>query len=124
LADKLILSGMRFYGYHGVYPEENKLGQLFVVDLALRLPLDEAGRRDDLSRTVNYAEVAALVRRLVEGERFRLIEALAEHIARAVLDTYSMIEEVTVRVTKPNPPVDLHFDGVTAELSRRRGEGR
>lgn len=124
MTDKLILSGMRFYGRHGVYPEENKLGQLFIVDLVMHLRLDEAGRRDDLERTVNYAEVGELVRRLVEGKPFRLIEALAEHIAQTVLDTYTGINALTVRVTKPNPPVALHFDGVTVELHRGRGESR
>lgn len=124
MTDKLILSGMRFYGRHGVYPEENKLGQLFIVDLVMHLRLDEAGSRDDLARTVNYAEVGELVRRLVEGKPFRLIEALAEHIAQTVLDTYTGINALTVRVTKPNPPVALHFDGVTVELHRGRGESR
>lgn len=123
MLDKLTLHGMRFYGYHGVYSEENRLGQWFVVDLSLYLPLDEAGRRDDLTRSVNYAEVGELVRRIVEGEPCRLIEALAERIAREVLGTYTVINEVTVRVTKPHPPVALQFDGVTVELHRKRGGG-
>ncbi|MDF2720161.1 MAG: dihydroneopterin aldolase [Paenibacillus sp.] len=71
--DKMQLSRMQFYGYHGVFPEENKLGQRFYVDLALSLDLSEAGRTDDLDKTVNYAEVYERVKTIVEGRTFRLI---------------------------------------------------
>jgi dihydroneopterin aldolase len=118
--DKIELKGMRFFGYHGVYPEENKLGQQFVVDLVMHLDLSEAGSRDDLAATVNYAEVCGLVREIVTGPPLRLVEALAERIATKVLATYTIVGEITVRVTKPHPPVDIRFDGVTVEIHRRR----
>lgn len=119
--DRIELKGMRFFGYHGVYPEENKLGQQFVVDLTLYLDLADAGRRDDLSATVNYADVCRLVGDIVTGPPHRLIEALAERIAMKVLEAYTKVSEITVRVTKPHPPVDVHFDGVAVEIHRRRG---
>lgn len=118
--DKMTLSGMQFFGYHGVFPEENKLGQRFGVDLQLTLDLSGAAATDDLEYTVNYAEVHALVKQIVEGKPFKLIEALAGDIATKVLGAYTMVHEVTVRVTKPNPPFDVHFDGVTIELRRGR----
>ncbi len=52
--DKIILSRMVFYGYHGVFPEENKLGQQFFVDVELSLSLVQAGISDNLDHTVNY----------------------------------------------------------------------
>jgi dihydroneopterin aldolase len=112
-----------FYGYHGVYPEENKLGQKFYVDLDLRLDLSKAARSDNVEDTVNYAEIHAMVKRIVEGQPVNLIEALAEKIASAVLGTYTIINEAAVSVTKPNPPFDITFDGVTVELRRRRDGG-
>lgn len=120
--DKIILSGMQFYGYHGVFPEENRLGQRFGVDLELLLDLAKAGATDELEYTVNYAELHSLVKTVVEGKPFKLIEALASDIATKVLGAYTMINEVTVRVTKPHPPFDVHFDGVTIELRRSRGK--
>lgn len=119
--DKIVLKGMRFYGYHGVYPEENKLGQQFVVDLTMHLDVADAGRRDDFSASVNYAEVCKLVEEIVTGQPHYIIEALAEHIASKVLDTYTKVSEITVGVTKPNPPVDIQFDGVTVVIHRSRG---
>lgn len=118
--DKMVLRRMEYFGYHGVFEEERKLGQRFYVDLELELDLREAGQSDDLSKTVNYAEIHELLRKIVEGKSFKLIEALAEHIASAVLDTYTMVDALTVHVTKPHPPIDVHFEGVTVKLYRSR----
>ena len=118
--DKMIIRGMRFFGYHGVIPEENKLGQQFIVDVELTLDLEEAAAADDLAKTVNYADLHARVKRIVEGPPCRLIEALARRIATDLLATYTNINEALVRVTKPHPPFDIHFDGVTVELRRKR----
>ncbi len=120
--DKMILRGMRFFGYHGVFPEENKLGQQFIIDLALQLDLSEAAANDDLTSTVNYAEIHAFVKKIVEGPPFKLIEALAGNIASSVLDAYTSVNEVTVSVTKPHPPFEIYFDGVTVELCRKRDD--
>lgn len=118
--DKMVIRRMEYYGYHGVFEEERKLGQRFYVDLELELDLREAGVHDDLTKTVNYAEVHETVKNVVEKKSFKLIEALAEHIASVVLDTYTVIDALTVKVTKPHPPFDIHFEGVTVELSRSR----
>ncbi|MBP2002731.1 dihydroneopterin aldolase [Paenibacillus shirakamiensis] len=118
--DKIVLTRMEYYGYHGVFEEERKLGQKFYVSLELKLDLHKAGTEDDLEATVNYAEVHEVVKQVVEKKTFKLIEALAEHIALVLLDTYTVIDELTVKVTKPNPPFDVHFEGVTIELIRSR----
>lgn len=123
--DRMTVKGMRFYGFHGVFPEENKLGQQFYIDLDLGIDLEQAANTDDLNYTVNYAELHSLAKSIVEGPPFKLIEALAGRIASQVLEAYTMINEITVRVTKPHPPFDIHFDGVTIELARKRdADGR
>jgi dihydroneopterin aldolase len=118
--DKMSLHRMEYYGYHGVFEEERKLGQRYYIDLELELDLQAAGLTDDLTQTVNYAEVHVTVKNIVETKSFKLIEALGEHIASALLDTYTVINAVTVKVTKPHPPFDIHFQGVTVELRRTR----
>lgn len=111
---------MQFYGYHGVFPEENKLGQRYQVDVELHLPLDKPGTTDSIEDTINYAEAYELIKSIVEGETFKLIEALAERVALQLLQTYTSINEITVRVLKPHPPVAMFFDGVTVEIHRKR----
>ncbi|MEC0247146.1 dihydroneopterin aldolase [Paenibacillus chitinolyticus] len=120
--DKLILTRMEFYGYHGVFAEENKLGQRFYVDAELHMPLDKPGRTDNIEDSINYAEAYAVIKEVVEKRTFKLIEALAEQVASSLLETYTSIEEVTVRVIKPHPPFDIHFAGVTVEISRKRAQ--
>lgn len=118
--DKIILTRMAFYGYHGVFPEENKLGQQFYVDVELSLPLTQAGLSDDLTHTINYADIYHTIQAIVELKSFQLLEALAENIASELLQTYTRINEIKVRVSKPHPPFKIFFDGVTVEIIRKR----
>ncbi len=120
MADRIILSGMRFYGYHGVYPEESRLGQAFSVDVELHADLREAGKQDDIRKTVDYGKVYQTVKTIVEGKPFKLIEALAEHVATRVLAEHANATEVIVRVHKPKAPIPGPLDGVTVEIGRRR----
>ena len=117
--DKIYFQRMSFYGYHGVFPAEAELGQRFYVDLELDLDLSRAARSDDLHDTVNYADVYALVKEIVEGERFKLVEALTGRIAEQLLASFPFAE-VKVKVTKPDPPIHGHYDGVAIEMVRKR----
>ncbi|MDA8234820.1 MAG: dihydroneopterin aldolase [Clostridia bacterium] len=115
--DKIILKGMEFYGYHGVLPEEKRLGQRFVIDLELYRDLQEAGLTDDLRYTINYAEVYQLVEKLVAGENYDLVEALAEGIGARILENFP-VEGVLVRVQKPQAPIPGKFSWVGVEIYR------
>jgi dihydroneopterin aldolase len=119
MGDRITLTGLQFYGYHGVYPEENRLGQNFLVDVELHADLREAGRTDDLKRTVDYGKVYLAVKAIAEGQPFKLIEAVAERIATEVLAGFP-VTEVVVRVHKPKAPIPGPFDGVTVEIRRRK----
>jgi len=117
--DRVLMRGLSFYGYHGVAPEENKLGQRFIVDIDLRTDLAEAGRTDDLSKTVDYVAVLADVRMIVEGPALKLIETVAEQIATKILNDYR-VNAVRVRVRKPDVPIPAVLEYVGVEIERRR----
>jgi dihydroneopterin aldolase len=120
--DKIYFNRMSFYGYHGVFGAEAELGQRFYVDLELSLDLSQAGRSDDLQDTVDYGEIFTQVKNIVEGERYQLVEALTSRIADHLLDTFPF-SEVKVKVTKPNPPINGHYDSVAIEMIRHRQKG-
>lgn len=123
-SDRIILEGMVFFGYHGTRPEENTLGQPFVVDVALHLDLRAAGEADDLAATVDYSEVHRRARAIVEGPPLKLTEAVAERIAAAVLADHPAVSAVEVRVRKPNVRLgDTVLAGSVVEIVRRRGAG-
>ncbi len=121
MPDKIILKGLVFYGYHGTLPEERKLGQRFVVDVTLETDLRRAGDTDDLSKTVNYAEVLADVKAIVEGPPCELIETVAERIAKKLL-TITLVKAVDVCVKKPQPPLKgavMEYAGVGIRREKR-----
>lgn len=118
--DKVYLNQMAFYGYHGVFPEENKLGQRFLVDLIMEGDFRPAGRADDIDKTVHYGRAYQLVQEVVEGEPRKLVEAVTERIAEDVLRTFSIVERCTVKVIKPDPPIPGHYDSVAVEMTRER----
>ncbi len=115
--DRIVLSGMEFHGYHGVYDEEGKLGGRFIVDVELLLTLPE---EDALKLTVDYGRVYQLVQAAVTGERFKLIEALASTIAARLLATEELVRQVVVRVHKPNAPLPGVLRDVFVEVHRQR----
>lgn len=118
--DKIYVNKMEFYGYHGVFPEETKLGQKFIVDLVVQADLKRAGESDDLAYSINYGELYELCKSVVEGEPFKLVEAVAEEIAERCLTQFKRAHVCTVKVIKPNPPIPGHYESVAVEITRSR----
>jgi dihydroneopterin aldolase len=119
--DEILLEGMLFYGYHGVNPEEQALGQRFIVDLTVSADLSEAGRTDDLTTTISYSHIFKRIRPIVETERFQLLEALGETIASTVLTEFPRANAVSVTVRKPGVAIRgsiLESAGVRIRRSR------
>ncbi|MFE5814180.1 dihydroneopterin aldolase [Streptomyces sp. NPDC056479] len=117
--DRVALRGLKARGYHGVFPEERREGQTFVVDLVLGLDTRPAAADDDLAKTVHYGIVAEEVVAVVEGEPVNLIETLAERVAQACLK-HEEVQEVEVTVHKPDAPITVPFDDVTVTITRSR----
>ena len=118
--DKILLNNLGFYGYHGVLKEESVLGQKFFIDMELLLDTKEAGLTDDMNKSVSYADVYEVAKEITEKRRFNLIEALAENIAKEVLEKFNLINVVMVRVKKPEAPVNGIYDYFGVEIRRRR----
>ena len=89
MADRITLTGLRVFGHHGVFEHEKRDGQEFVVDITLWLDLSAAAATDDLTKTVNYGELAELAAGIVAGPPRDLIEAVAGEIADAVMASVS-----------------------------------
>ena len=122
MTGRITLSNMVFYGYHGDLPEESKLGQRWIVDLILTLDIAAAAATDDLSQTVDYTRVYAICRETVEKDRFKLIEALANHVIDRVLDASPIVDAVTITIKKPSVPIAGILDHVAVETSKTRAD--
>ena len=122
--DRIILEGMRFYGFHGVNPEERALGQEYLVDLTVEMDLGRAGQSDRLEDTISYARIYRAVKDVMEGEPRNLLEAAAQSIADRVLSDFP-VDAVSVRVKKPHPPIrGSIIESATVEIFRRRKDLR
>lgn len=104
-SDRIILTGLQFYGFHGVNPEERSLGQHFIVDLEAELELSAPAASDRLEDTVSYTQLYRAIKGVMEGEPRNLLESAAGAIASRVLDQNPQIGAVRVRVQKPRPPI-------------------
>jgi dihydroneopterin aldolase len=113
------LAGVELYGYHGVNPEERRHGQSFVFDVWLDVA-EGTGASDRIEDTIDYREVAALVREVSDGSAFQLLEALAATLAESLLQRFPPAQAARVRVRKPqvrlDPPVE--YSAVTVERRR------
>ncbi|MCL2588851.1 MAG: 2-amino-4-hydroxy-6-hydroxymethyldihydropteridine diphosphokinase [Oscillospiraceae bacterium] len=118
--DKIRIDGLELFAHHGVFAEEKAQGQIFIVSAELSLDLRAAGNTDDLTQTVNYAEVCGGIEQVFTSKPYDLIEACAERVAAFILRTYPRIQKVRVTVEKPQAPVAQTVQSLAVEITRAR----
>lgn len=116
---EIVLTGVRAFGYHGVFEAERREGQDFVVDTTLSVDMNRAAATDDVADTVHYGEVAERIVEIVSGEPLNLIETLAVRIADDLL-TRPHVQAVAVTVHKPSAPITVPFADVAVTVRRVR----
>ena len=117
--DKIRIENLEVYAYHGVFPEENKLGQKFVVSASLYVDAAKAARQDDLHLSVNYGEVCYFIKNWMEQHTVKLIETVADTLAQEILLAYPLVQRIELEVKKPNAPVLLPFEYVSVTVERQ-----
>lgn len=120
--DKIILKGLEIFAYHGVNPEEKQNGQPFVLDITLLADLSRARASDNLEDTVNYAALRKTVQWAFTAEKYNLIERAAQAVCGAVLADFPQVEEITLRLKKPEAPMNAVFDYAAVEITQKREE--
>lgn len=117
--DRIAVTGLRAYGYHGVLRSERAQGQEFIADAVLWLDTSDAAAADDVSRTVDYAALAGRLADIISGEPVDLIETLAQRLATACLSD-ERVREAEVTVHKPSAPVGVPVRDVSVTIRRGR----
>ena len=117
--DRISLSGLRAYGYHGVLPAEGEQGQEFIADAVLWLDTSAAAAADDLSRTVDYGALAGRLAEIISGEPVALIETLAQRLATACLAD-GRVSHAEITVHKPDAPVGVPVRDISLTIRRSR----
>ena len=120
-ADRITLTGLRVFGWHGVLAHERAHGQVFVLDVVAWLDLRAAAESDALEHTVHYGEMAECAAAIVGGEPYSLIEALAGRVGDELLQHWPL-DAVEITVHKPAAPIPLDFADVAVTVLRHRAE--
>lgn len=117
--DIIKIRNLEIFSNHGVLKEENVLGQKFLVSADIFLDTGKAGKTDDLSYSVNYAEICHTMKHIMESNTFRLIETAAEKLCEAVLLEYPPVRKIRLEVKKPWAPILLPLDHVSVCVERQ-----
>ncbi|MBR3824550.1 MAG: 2-amino-4-hydroxy-6-hydroxymethyldihydropteridine diphosphokinase [Lachnospiraceae bacterium] len=116
--DEIRIDNLEVYAYHGVFPEENEKGQPFFVNLVLYADTRKAGQADELTLSTRYGEVCHFVTKWMQEHTCKLIETVAENIAKAVLLEFPLVEALDVEIRKPQAPIGLPFESVSVKIHR------
>lgn len=117
--DQIKIKNLEVFCNHGVFPEETKLGQKFLVSCTIHLTTRKAGMTDALDASVHYGLVSHLIKKQMEEETYKLIEAVAEHLAEKILMFDEKIRQVDLEIKKPWAPIGLPLETVSVKISRK-----
>ena len=105
--DEIRIKQLEVFAHHGVFPEENRLGQKFVISAALRTHLRTAGLTDDLTQSMDYGAVCAEIQTFLTQHTFQLLETAAEKLCEHLLQTLPLLDSIQLEIEKPWAPIGL-----------------
>lgn len=117
-SDEIRIRGLRVFAHHGVFEEETRLGQMFVLNATLYTSTRQGGLADALEQTISYADVCVFLTEYLQKNTWKLLEAAVEHACRALLLKFPLIHEVELELEKPSAPIPLPFDSVSVCVRR------
>ncbi|MDO4519812.1 MAG: 2-amino-4-hydroxy-6-hydroxymethyldihydropteridine diphosphokinase, partial [Eubacteriales bacterium] len=115
--DCIHIKDLEVWANHGVFPEETKLGQKFLVSVDLYTDIRRAGLEDNLEQSINYGTVSHRVKRFMEEHTYKLIETVVERLAACLLREFP-VEKVHIELKKPWAPIGLPLETVSIEAER------
>lgn len=116
--DTIRIRHLEVFGNHGVFPEETRLGQKFLVNAVLYTQTREAGLADDLKKSIHYGEICHEITRFLRENTYQLIESAAEHLAEHLLLHTPRLERIELEIIKPWAPIGLPLESVSVKITR------
>ena len=116
--DEIRVKNLEVFCHHGVYKEENVLGQKFLVNIVSKVDTRAAGKTDELELSVSYGVIWRCVKKVMTKQNDKLLERVAERLAECILLQFPLIKEVEIEVKKPWAPVLMHVDYTSVKIKR------
>lgn len=110
------INGLALHAYVGLYEEEKRTGNDFLVDISYSAPYEAAAASDSLSDAVNYGEICRVVEETFQ-KKCNLLEQICQLTVNAIKEAFPQIRELTVTVTKLNPPVPQTVKGISITVT-------
>lgn len=112
---QIILENIKIYAHHGVLPEENKIGTLYIINVEIDTDLWKATQSDHLHDTINYAEINDIIHQEM-SIKSQLLEHVAGRITSKIYEKFSQITHIKIKITKTAPPMHGETDGASIVL--------
>lgn len=116
--DEIHIENLEFFARHGVFPEETKLGQKFIVSLVMYMNTRRAGCCDDLTKSVDYGAVSHFITEFMHNNTYQLIEAAAENLVEGLLLKFPLLEGIELELKKPWAPIGLPVEYASVKIRR------
>ena len=116
----LFIDNLEVFANHGLFEEENKLGQKFIFDIECELNYKKAMFSDEMMDSISYADIAEVVVKTATTNTFNLLERLAGEILKNIFSEFFQVENINLKINKPGAPIKYHFEkcGVEVNVSR------
>lgn len=121
--DKILVEGIRLYGYHGCLDEEGKIGTEYEVSVTVWGNINNSFQSDNLHHTMDYVNISRVVQEHVSN-RAKLIETVAHRISETIFEEMPMVIKLKIKLSKLNPPINGDVKKVSIELKRKRKKMR
>lgn len=116
--DEIRIEQLEVYAYHGVFPEEKRKGQTFLVNAVLYTNTRKAGLEDQLEQSTDYGDVCCFISEWMKKNACNLIETVAEKLTQAILLKYDLISGIDMEIRKPEAPIEQPFGCVSVKIHR------
>lgn len=117
-SDKIKIEELEVFANHGVFPEENVLGQKFLVSATLYTETRKAGQTDELTASIHYGEVSTFITEYLKNHTYKLLERVAEGLAEELLLQIKGLNRVELEIKKPWAPIGLPLKSVSVQIER------
>ena len=118
----LFIDNLEVFANHGLFEEENRLGQKFIFDIECELNYKKAMFSDEMTDSISYADIAEVVVKTATTNTFNLLERLAGEILKNIFTEFSQIENINLKINKPGAPIKYHFEKCGVEVKTSREE--
>ena len=118
----LFIDNLEAFANHGLFEEENKLGQKFIFDIECELNYKKAMFSDEMTDSISYADIAEVVVKTATTNTFNLLERLAGEILKNIFTEFPQIENINLKINKPGAPIKYHFEKCGVEVKTSREE--